>query len=294
MSQVLMVGAGELGTSLYTRLQKNADLTIERWDKMEGKVQGQKSLLELASWADVILLCIPSWGLRAAMHDIRPALNASLVVTFSKGIEKEEQLTAHELMQKLLPRSVAHAAIGGPMLAEEIEEGLLARGMVGGSRQAFETISGLWRDTNLSFDWTDDIQGVCMCGVLKNVYAVGLGIAAALKLGSNFNGWLIAQAVKEMEIVLPKLGGRAETGQSLAGLGDLIATGFSSYSTNRTCGLQLVDTGVCNMDSEGMVSVPFLLERLHQESLPPFLAAMKKILIERVHAKEVFAEMKLV
>ncbi len=131
-----------------------------------------------------------------------------------------------------------------------------------------------------------------MCGVLKNVYAVGLGIASGLKLGSNFNGWLIAQAVHEMELVLPHLGGHSETGQSLAGLGDLIATGFSTYSTNRTCGIQLVDTGVCNMDSEGMISIPFLLNRLEGEELPPFLATMKKILVDKVHVKDAFAQLK--
>lgn len=291
MEKVLVVGAGELGQSLTGLLRKNSTLEIEGWDKDPAKVPGQKLLPDVAAWAEVVLLCIPSWGMRAALTQMAPVLKAKVAVSFAKGIEKEANETMFELLSDLLPSTAKAGVVGGPMLAEEMEAGLITRGMVGGAKEVGEAISHLFQGTDLSFDHTEDAQGVCLSGVLKNVYAVGFGIAETLKLGSNFNGILMTQALKEMAQVLPLLGAKAETAYSLAGAGDLITTGFSDFSRNRVCGKQLAQSGTCNMDSEGMISIPYLLARLEGKELPPFLTAMKKILLEKADVKRVFSDL---
>lgn len=289
MTKVLVVGAGELGVSLTGLLRHNPSLEIEGWDTDVTKLPGQKPLADLATWADVLLLCIPSWGMRAALMQLAPTLKAKVAVSFAKGIESKANETMIELLSALLPAGAAAGVVGGPMLAEEMEGGLTTRGMVGGKKEVGEIMSRLFTGTNLAFDWTEDAQGVCLSGVLKNVYAVGFGIADTLKLGSNFNGILMTQALKEMALVLLLLGAKSETAYSLAGAGDLITTGFSDFSRNRVCGKQLAQTGTCNMDSEGMISIPYLLKRLEGEELPPFLAAMKGILMEKADVKKTFS-----
>lgn len=291
MEKVLVVGAGELGQSLTGLLRTNSALSIEGWDKNPEKLPDQKPLSELTAWAQVVLLCIPSWGMREFLTNASPSLKADLAVSFAKGIESRANETMIELLKDLLPSSTSAAVVGGPMLAEEMETGLITRGMVGGSLGAGEILSNLFTHSNLSFDSTTDAQGVCLSGVLKNVYAVGFGIAYALKLGSNFNGILMTQALKEMAQVLPLLGAKSETAYTLAGAGDLITTGFSDFSRNRVCGKQLVETGTCNMDSEGMISIPYLLKRLEGHGLPLFLTAMKRILMEKADVKKVFQEL---
>ncbi|MBI3255855.1 MAG: hypothetical protein HYZ63_02695 [Candidatus Andersenbacteria bacterium] len=290
MTNVLVIGAGELGQSLTGLLHKNPSLVIEGWDKDVTKLPGQKPLMELASWAEVVLLCIPSWGMRSVLQETASAISGNITVSFAKGIESKANETMIELLHDVVP-SVIAGVVGGPMLAEEIEAGLMTRGMVGGDKAVGETVSRLFAGTNLSFDWTQDAQGVCLSGVLKNVYAVGFGIADTLKLGSNFNGILMTQALKEMAQVLPLLGAHATTAYSLAGAGDLITTGFSDFSRNRVCGKQLAQTGTCNMDSEGMISIPYLLARLEGHDLPPFLAVMKGILMDKVDVKKSFANL---
>jgi glycerol-3-phosphate dehydrogenase (NAD(P)+) len=288
MKQVLVIGAGELGQSLTSLLRKNQTLSLTQWDKQAGKVIDQQPLSDVASRAQVMLLCIPSWGMREALSIIAPVTKAEVIVSFAKGIESQENLTMHEVMTELLP-GVASGAVGGPMLAEEIEAGLTTRGIVGGPQVLHQTMTELFAGTNLSFAWTQDALGVCLSGVLKNVYAVGFGIADTLKLGSNFNGILMTQALQEMSHVLPMLGAEAATAYSLAGAGDLITTGFSDFSRNRVCGKQLAQTGTCNMDSEGMISIPYLLKRLEGHNLPPFLQAMKNILMDKADVKKTFA-----
>lgn len=288
MEKVLVIGAGELGQSLTGLLRQNPSLVIEGWDKDVTKLPTQKPLTQVASWAEVVLLCIPSWGMRSVLQETASHLSKNIAVSFAKGIESKANETMIELLRDVVP-SVTAGVVGGPMLAEEIEAGLTTRGMVGGDKTVGEVVSRLFAGTNLSFEWTADAQGVCLSGVLKNVYAVGFGIADTLKLGSNFNGILMTQALREMAQVLPLLGARAETAYSLAGAGDLITTGFSDFSRNRVCGKQLAQTGTCNMDSEGMISIPYLLARLEGHELPPFLTAMKRILLEKADVKEVFS-----
>lgn len=287
MERVLFIGAGELGSSLASLL---AGVEVKRWDKEEGKVPDQELLDQVSAWASVVLFCIPSWAMRASLNEIAPHLKAKAAFAFAKGIEGEENLTAYEMMRTFLP-DTACGAVGGPMLAEEIQAQLTTRGIVGGPKEAYEVIRVLYAGTNLAFDHTEDGLGVSLCGVLKNVYAVGFGIASALKLGSNFNGILMTEALREMHELLPVLGATGETAYSLAGAGDLITTGFSDFSRNRVCGKQLVETGTCNMDTEGMISIPYLLKRLEGQNLPPFLGAMKHILIDKKNVAEEFANL---
>jgi glycerol-3-phosphate dehydrogenase (NAD(P)+) len=100
----------------------------------------------------------------------------------------------------------------------------------------------------------EDIYGVQFAAILKNIYALGAGIAHGLEYGDNFLSVLIANCADEMAGFLQKAGIRhmevgvhTEQGDPVTHkksanyaasvyLGDLLVTCYSLYSRNRTFG----------------------------------------------------------
>ena len=85
-----------------------------------------------------------------------------------------------------------------------------------------------------------DRVGVEWSGILKNMYAIGLGIIHGLGLESiNFKAAYITRALEEMAGLIEAMGGKRKTVLDVAGLGDLIATSLSEHSHNRRFGEML-------------------------------------------------------
>jgi glycerol-3-phosphate dehydrogenase (NAD(P)+) len=98
-------------------------------------------------------------------------------------------------------------------------------------------------NSHLKLVATDDVKGIKICGALKNVYAILMGICDGLELPMNTKAFLLARSLEEMGFLVKKLGGKKETVYSLAGLGDLIGTGLCATSRNRRFGEFLVIAG---------------------------------------------------
>ena len=95
------------------------------------------------------------------------------------------------------------------------------------------------QNSHLKVETTPDVVGLELCATLKNVYAIALGICDGLGFGTNTKAFLATLALKEMAAIGGALGGRDDTVFGLAGLGDLLTTGFSPHSRNRTLGEKL-------------------------------------------------------
>jgi glycerol-3-phosphate dehydrogenase (NAD(P)+) len=100
--------------------------------------------------------------------------------------------------------------------------------------------------------------------VLKNIYAVALGVADGLGLSENEKGWIAAVAIKEMEDVAAFLKADPAVVLGAGGVGDLIATGYSEYSRNHGIGAEIARTGICKLQGEGIASLPPLLRRIEE------------------------------
>jgi glycerol-3-phosphate dehydrogenase len=92
-----------------------------------------------------------------------------------------------------------------------------------------------------------------------------------------------------MQAVLKVMGAKKGTAVSPAGLADFIATGFSCYSRNRQTGDELVRTGQCNLQSEGVSSFSAFMTLLNGETAPyPLVHALKRVLVDHEDACLVF------
>lgn len=288
MTHVAIIGAGEIGQALSHVLSKNTEVSINLWDKQEDRVPDQKPLAEVVASANCVFLCVPSWVLRSVAREIAEHLSpTAVVISLAKGIEEKTLKTMDQILAEELPVTL-HGVIGGPLIAEELLADLSGIGVLAASDdRLFVRMMPIFLNTNLHIEHNSDIHGVALCGVIKNIYAMGLAMAADLKFGSNFNGWLIKQACYEMGDILTVLGGQRDTAYSSAGLADLVATGSSVYSKNYVSGEEIAEKGATEQKSEGIVSLPQLLELVGTNANTlPLLGALREIIQEKKNAKE--------
>lgn len=290
--KIVIIGAGEIGQAIAKLFSKKG-VEIELWDKDESKNPEQKPLAEIVPAADFLFLCVPSWVLRAALKSFSGFLKKeTVIVSLAKGIEAGTLKTVPEMIGELAPRH-QFALLAGPMLAEELIDGKGGRGVAAvESSSLFEKVKSLFQGTDLILEWSADVRGVALASVVKNIYAVGLGIADCLGWGGNAKGWLFSRAFREMVEIVSLLGGQPATVLGTAGLGDLTATGFSPYSRNRQTGDELVRTGKCLVPGEGIVSLPSVLALLgEQKNKFPLLNVLAKVCLDGENAKKVFKDL---
>jgi glycerol-3-phosphate dehydrogenase (NAD(P)+) len=289
--RVAIVGAGEIGTALAYLIRKSGR-SVELWDKDATKVPDQKPLAEIIPGASAVFLGVPSWAMRPALGSLKPLLTAgTVVVSLAKGIEHETKKTMDGVMAELLPAGVPAALLGGPMLAKELKQDMIGAAVIATERQDdFDRVRALFAGApTIRLEWSSDLRLTALLGVLKNVYAVGLGIVDGLGWGMNAQGWFTARAIREMDAIVTALHGVPNAVCGSAGVGDYVATGFSSYSRNRGFGHGIVLNGVCDLRSEGCISLPSLLS-LVDGRLAEFriLTTLNQVLYEKADVKAAF------
>lgn len=260
--KIVIIGAGGLGRAIG-RLLKDTASTIAFWDTDTSKVPGQKPLQETVPSAHIVFFCVPSWGMRAALRDVLPFLNpGSALVSFAKGIEQSSGKTMPELCAELAPQR-PFGMIDGPMLAGEISAGQTPVGVIASHDEGLRReLYGLLASSRFRVEVSEDALGFSLAGVLKNIYAVSLGIADGLRVSGNEKGWLVAQAIQEMVAIGKTHGVDERIVLGTAGVGDLIATGFSPFSHNRQAGEEIAKSGTRALQEEGIVSLLPLTKRL--------------------------------
>jgi glycerol-3-phosphate dehydrogenase (NAD(P)+) len=271
LSRVVIVGAGELGKAVGGLVERKG-ATVDFWDANPATVPGQKPLAEIVPLARHVFFCVPSWAMREAVVGAVPYLSPQAAIfSFAKGMEKISFQTMAEIVPTLLAPAQPFVVVGGPMLAEEINVGKGAIGVFASrDAAALQGARDLFLSDGFRVETTDDTAGVALAGVLKNIYAVALGVADGLELSGNQKGWLTSRAICEMQKIAELLGVNGDTILGTAGVGDLVATGYSVHSRNRETGIEIVATGKCNIRGEGLNALPFLIERMGKEKAAAF------------------------
>ncbi len=288
ITQVAILGYGEFGKAMHHLLVPQTDVTVTCWDKNSDILPEQHTLQTIIPTCDILFVCVPTWTTRSALQSVHPFLNPkTIVVSPSKGFEKETCHRVDTLFPQNLPNHNPFVFLGGPMIAEEISANLAAIGIAASSSaEARATVAKLFDHTPLVVCQTDDLAGAVLAAALKNIYALGLGICDGLKMGSNIHGALVSQATREMMHVVSVVGGKPETALGPAGLGDLVATAQSTNSTNYTTGIRFAQGLKPIRGSEALNTIPCVV------NIPgivlaelPFLQAVYQIVVEKKPAQ---------
>ena len=284
---ILIIGGGEIGQAVAKLLSVHHQPII--FDREQTRGNTTQSLAELVIGAQIIFLAVPARALPEVLAELGPILDpATTLVGLSKGVTDEGEFVG-EVLARALPKQ-PWALLSGPMLAEEIMAGKRAYALVASADQAVaDLVVNLFSQSLLRVKTTNDVRGLNVVGVTKNIYTLGLAIADALALGANSYGVLVAQALLEMTLIITHLGGAEATVWSWAGVGDLVATAGSEHSQNRAVGEGLVANSQSELASEGSLALPLLLPRLDQiKAELPFLVAVAAVMVRQEPSQEEF------
>jgi glycerol-3-phosphate dehydrogenase (NAD(P)+) len=191
---------------------------------------------------EAVILAIPMRGLREACA-LLPAWRSTgaVLVSTIKGLEPATHAFPSRVLAEALGAGPADIAVlSGPSHAEEVGRGMPTAVVVAStSGDTAARVQALFHTPVFRVYRATDVAGVETAGALKNVVAIACGIAAGLGFGDNSRAALITRGLVEMTRLGVALGGRRETFQGLAGLGDLVVTCTSPLSRNRTLGTRL-------------------------------------------------------
>jgi len=201
------------------------------------------SLSESLADVKAVILVVPSQTMRQNVRLIAGHLKGSmLIVSATKGLE----IGSNKRMSQVIAEEIDlhfHSNIcvlSGPNLAREILCGLPAATVVAAeNRSAAKIAQRLLTTPNLCVYTNTDVIGVELGGALKNVIALGAGMADGLGYGDNAKAAFVTRGLTEMTALGVALGANPLTFSGLAGLGDLITTCASPLSRNHYVGVEL-------------------------------------------------------
>jgi len=337
-----IIGSGSWGTALAKILTDNNN-SINWWIRSEAIIEHFKkrhhnpqylssayfdtsllhlttSVAEVINNSDCIIIVVPS----AFAADVLGGLPKNIfrnknIVSAIKGILPEQNLLLNDYLEAEFSVALKnYFTVLGPCHAEEVAaEKLSYLTFSGIDEEATRTIATHFKTFYLNTLYNTDIYGVQFAAILKNIYALGAGIAHGLEYGDNFLSVLIANSADEMAGFLIKTGiQNVEVGSidhTMPGkrserqttnyaasvyLGDLLVTCYSLYSRNRTFG-NMIGKGYSvqaaqlemSMVAEGYIAskcISILNKDIHAEM--PIAEAIYKILWEHLSPREGFLD----
>ena len=189
--------------------------------------------------ADIVILATPSAYLKDFLAPLTVSLKDKFVVSAIKGIVPGDYQTVVEYIHDRY--GLSYRQIGlftGPSHAEEVSRGKLSYlTVVCTDPENAHLIGSRFAGPNIRLSYSTDLYGIEYAAILKNIYALAVGMAVRLGYGDNSLAVLIANSAGEMARFLEEsYPDRRDTLVS-AYLGDLLVTCYSTYSRNRRLGL---------------------------------------------------------
>lgn len=187
----------------------------------------------------LFMLAVPSSQMRSAAKELGAHATSPTVVSVSKGFDIERQCTMSALIEREIP-GASVLVLTGPTIANEVAEGLPTRAVLAcRDVHTLARVKGALKNDQLSLEVSRDPVPHEVCAALKGLVAIACGLADGLKLGTNVQGVLMAQGLRELCAVGSFFGIDEEVAYGVSGAGDLITTCISPDSRNRRLGALL-------------------------------------------------------
>ncbi len=264
------------------------------------KLKLSNDINELVTYADYLIFAIPSAFLYKELEKLTVSLKGKIVFSAIKGIVPETSLIVgdHFYTNLKIPFKDI-GVITGPCHAEEVALERLSYLTIACADDKKAQIVA----DNLSCDYikcktSEDIIGTEYAAMLKNIYAIAAGIAHGLGYGDNFQSVLMSNAIREMKGYVKKIYKMKRDINGSAYLGDLLVTGYSTFSRNRMFG-NMIGKGYTvksaqmemSMIAEGYYatkSAYLLNQDKEKNAKTPIIDAVYNVLYENKNAKNVF------
>lgn len=318
-----VLGSGSFATAIVKMLLENSDLVhwCVRSEFVKGAIERRghnpdyltavnfdvkklritTDINEMVSACSVIVLATPSIYLPEAMAGLSLDCKDKIFVSAIKGIVPGKQdVVAHYLRDGFCIGYRNQAVIAGPCHAEEVAmERLSYLTIATAEDKVAGQLEALFRSDFINVHTSRDILGNEYSAILKNIYAIGAGIASGLGYGDNFTAVFVSNAIREMETFLDAIYNAPRDVNESAYLGDLLVTAYSLFSRNRSLG-NLIGKGYTvksaiqsmNMIAEGYYAIEGIYEMAREKSVNvPIISTIYGILYEEKNAEKEFEKL---
>ena len=245
----VVLGRKGLPVRLWARTEREANQLTKSRTSLNLKVTFPEQLSVTSSLPEAlkdvkaVILAVPSQTMRQNIKLVAGHLDGSmLLVSAAKGLEIGTNKRMSEVItEEVGPRFQSNICVlSGPNLAREVLAGLPAAAVVAAEEESLARVGQRLLSTpNLCIYTNTDVVGVELGGALKNIIALGAGMADGLGYGDNAKAAFVTRGLTEMTALGVALGANPLTFSGLAGLGDLIATCASPLSRNHYVGVEL-------------------------------------------------------
>ena len=274
-----VIGAGALGTALSQTISENVPVLLhvrkqELCDdinntgyntqyypnqKLNENIKATTDFNELKK-CEIIFLAIPSSAFRTILQNLKEVIDEdTIIVTTAKGIEYPSLNTMGDLISEYFDENFV--ALSGPNFASEI---MLNQPTITNiaSRKHENSIKvkEVLETKQFKVKVIDDIKGIELCGVLKNINAIANGICEGMNINENARYSILTKGFKDTIKIIESFGGNSDTVHEYCGFGDLIMTSTSSESRNHTLGILygqriIIDEAASGIVFEGKNSI---------------------------------------
>ena len=258
------------------------------------------NLEEAIQKADIIIIGIPSaFVVEALQGCAKNCFENKIVLSAIKGILPNQNVLLNDYLSTHFHLDIdTYGCISGPCHAEEVAtEKLSYLTFASSNIEVSKETSALFANQYLHTIQSNDVYGVQYAAVLKNIYALGAGIAHGLDYGDNFLSVYITNCFSELQQFMDVISTQTQHHYNTSAyLGDLLVTCYSLHSRNRTFG-NFIGKGYTvnaaklelNMVAEGYFAskgIYEICERMHYEL--PIVNCIYNILWKQQSAQAAF------
>jgi glycerol-3-phosphate dehydrogenase (NAD(P)+) len=264
MQKVAVIGTTSWGTTLSLLLAAK-EFDVRLWARTEKEAKKiRKYGLDPVRFPDIVLppqinltshmeeamgdvnaviLAVPSPTMRQNVSQVAGHLTKStILISAAKGLEVGSNKRMSEVIAEEIDERFESniCALSGPQLAREVMRNLPAAAVIASmDMNTARKAQRLLTSPNFCVFTNSDIIGVELAGALKNILALGAGIADGMGYGDNAKAAFMTRGLTEITALGMTLGANPLTFSGLAGLGDVIATCASPLSRNHYVGVEL-------------------------------------------------------
>ena len=273
MKEVGVIGAGSLGTALAQTIAENVDtvyLHLRRKEladiinstgfnseyypntKLEENIVATTDLNDLKN-CSIIILSIPSSAFRQTLESLKGVIDEdTILVTTAKGIEYPSLKTMGKLIEEYFNEN--YVALSGPNFASEIVLKLATVSNIASkSKENAMKVKDVLTTQQFKVKVLDDVIGLEICGVTKNVNAIANGICEGMNINENARYGVLTKGYDDTKKIIKAIGGEETTAGEYCGFGDLVLTSTSSESRNHTLGMLYGQRIIVDEKASGIV-----------------------------------------
>ena len=250
---------------------------------------------------DILVFAIPSAFLTSELKKLTTSLSNKVIFSAIKGIVPESGLIVGEHFFKKY--NIPYKNIGvitGPCHAEEVAmERLSYLTIACQDQDQAKKVGECLKSRYIQVKISDDIIGTEYAAMLKNIFSIAAGISHGLGYGDNFQSVLMSNSIREMDRFIKKIHQMKRNINNSAYLGDLLVTGYSTFSRNRMFGNMIgkgytVKSAMLEMSmvAEGYYATKSA-KKIKEENgaTTPIIDAVYSVLYKGKDAKRVFEEL---